>query len=205
MAQLRFYAGENFAINNLSGSGLGFYGGGFGFSVAVGEYQDTTFITNSTGVNEGPQVDNVKYLNSASGIVNGATSGIPLTSIPNYLATLKINFNHTSAIKTQNTKLRIYDRASINNDPSGVVCKVAELIHPNDLLQTPTGSGDATWHTPTGSSVIIDLVSSPGLSGLSPLGTVTVDANHDYYVALSASPNSIGSKLFALYVELEYL
>ena len=204
MAQLRFYAGEDFAINNLSGSGLGFYGGGFGYSVAVGEYQDSTFITNSAGTAQGPQVDNVKYQNIGSGVVNGAASGIPLASIPNYQATLKVNFNHTSPVKTQNAKLRIYDRSSINNDPSGVLCKVAEIIHPG-TTQVPTGSGDTTWHTPTGSSVIMDLVASPGLSGLRPNGADTTDENHDYFVALSASPSSIGSKLFALYCELEYL
>lgn len=183
---------------------MGFYGNGFGYSVAVGEYQDTTFITNSAGTAEGPQVDNIKYLNDASGIVNSAGSGIGLTAIPNYLATLNVNFNHTSAVKTQNVKMRIYDRSSINNDPSGVVCKVAELIHPG-LTQAAEGSGDTTWTTVKGSSVILDLVASPGLSGLRPSGPETTDKNHDWYCAISASPSSVGSKLFAAYVELEYL
>ena len=204
MATLAFYAGEEFLINNLSGSGLGFYGGGFGYSVAVGEYQDTTFITNSTGTAEGPQVDNIKYLNTASGIVNSAGSGIALTAIPNYLSTLNIRFTHGSAITTQNAKFRVYDRSSINNSPSGVTCKVAELIHP-DTTQTNNGSGDATWTTVFGSGSIMDLTASPGVSGVSENGPSTQATQHDWYLALSASPDSIGSKLFAGYVELEYL
>lgn len=205
MAVLQFFAGENANIANLSGSGLGFYGGGFGFSVEVGAYQDSTFITNSNGTAQGPQVDNVKYQNIGSGIVNGAGSGVPLISIPNYLATLHVRFNHSSAVRVQNAKLRIYDRSNVNNPASGVTCKVAEIIHPG-LTQVPTGSGDTVWQTPTGSSSIMDLVASPGLSGLSPNGVGTSDYNHDWFVALSASPDSIGSKTnFGLYISLEYL
>lgn len=205
MASIDFYAGENFTIDNLSGSGLGFFGGGFGDSIEVGSYNDSTFITDSNGTIQGPQVDNIKYQNSQSGIVNGASSGIPLTSIPNYLATLNARFTHSSAVKTQNCKLRIYDRASINNDPSGVTVKVAELSHPG-LTQLDEGSGNAVWQTPTGSSVIMDLIASPGMSGLRPNGASTTADRHDTYLAISASPDSIGSKTqVALFVQLEYL
>ena len=204
MATLAFYAGEDFNINNLSGSGLGFYGGGFGYSVPVGEYQDSTFITNSTGTAQGPQVDNLKYYSDTSGIVNGASSGVALTAIPNYLSTLNIRFTHSSAIRTQNVKFRVYDRSSINNDPSGVTCKVAELIHP-DTNQTNNGSGDTSWVTVHGSDTILDLVASPGVSGERPNGSSTSATQHDWYLAITASPDSIGSKLFAGYVELEYL
>ncbi len=205
MASLSFWAGENFNINNLSGSGLGFYGNGFGFSVNVGEYQDTTFITNGAGTSEGPQVDNIKWLNSASGEINGASSGVALTSIPNYLATLNPRFTHSSDVKTQNTKLRIYDRNNINNGASGVTTKVAEIIHP-DTVQNNNGSGDTSWNTPVGSAVIMDLVDSPGMSGLSPSGPSTSSDRHDWYVAISASPDSIGSKSnYGLYIETEYI
>jgi hypothetical protein len=205
MPTLSFYAGENFAINNLANSGLGFFGGGFGFSVEVGSFQDSTFITDGNGINEGPQVDNIKWINAQSGIVNGVSSGINIRAIPNYLATLNPRFTHTTPVLTQNVKLRIYDRADINNDPSGVTCKVAELIHPTQV-QIHNGSGDATWHMPTGSSVIMDLVASPGTSGLRPNGAGTTDTRHDWYTIISASPDSVGSKTqFGLYMSLEYI
>jgi len=205
MATVSFHAGSLFTIDNLSGSGLGFYGAGFGNSVAVGAYQDTTFITNSNGTTQGPQVDNIKFKDSASGIINSASSGVALTAIPNYLSTLNIRFTHTSAVKTQNAKLRIYDRTSVDNPASGVTTKVAELIHP-DTVQNNNGSGDTSWNTPTGSSVIMDLVASPGISGQRPNGSETTATDHDWYTAISASPDSIGSKtLYGLYFECEYL
>ena len=206
MAAINFFAGENFGIDDLAGSGLGFYGGGFGFSVEVAAFQDTTFITNGAGTSQGPQTDNIKFKDVASGIINGASSGVALTAIPNYLATLNVRFTHGSVVKTQNAKLRIYDRTNINNNASGVTTKVAEIIHFNQSQVDNTGSGDATWNTPTGSSSIMDLVAAPGMSGLSINGPSTTEDRHDWYVAISASPDSIGSKtLYGLYIELEFL
>ena len=199
-----FEAGEGFNINNLSGSGLGFFGSAWGASVNVGEFQQTTWITDSNGTIQGEQVDNVAWSHPNSGSINGAAP-INLLNVPNYLSTLNIRFNHTSAIKTQNAKLRIYDRSNINNDPSGVTCYVAEVIHVN-TTQDATGSGDSSWINVHGSAVVMDLVASPGLSGYSPNGPGTQDANHDFYVLISPSPDSIGSKTqFGLYAELEYL
>ncbi len=204
MATIEFYSGPSH-INNLASSGLGFYGASQFSSVLVSEYQQTTFITNGAGVTSGPQCNNVKYLNTGSGIVNSSTSGISLTAIPNKDATLNIRFSHSSAVKTQNAELRIYDRSNINNGPSGVTCKVAEIIHP-DTAQVNNGSGDTSWLTPQGSSIVVSLVGSPGRSGLSPNGIQTQDVYHDFFCVVSASPDSIGSKsLFGAYVSLEYL
>ena len=207
MPLISYHAGINdITIHNLSSSGIGFYGSNFGNSVAVGSYQQTTFVTNSAGTSQGPQINNCTYLNVASGMVNSATSGVNLLNIPNYLATLNIRFTHTSAVKTQNAKCYIYDRTSINNPASGVTTKFAEIIHPNNVLQTATGSGDGNWLTPTGSSVVVDLVASPGTSGFSPNGGQSSDFRHDWYACISASPDSIGSKtLYGLYTSLEYL
>jgi len=54
MAQITFHANdENLnvgtdgtLIQHTGGSGLGFFGAGFGISVPVGQYQDTTYVTN---------------------------------------------------------------------------------------------------------------------------------------------------------------
>jgi len=205
MAAINFYAGENFGISNLSGSGLGFFGaGGFGNSVEVGAFNDTTFITDSNGTIQGPQCDNVKRSHPNSGIVNGAGS-YDLTHIPNYLATLKIEFTHSSAVQTQNAEMRIYDRSNINNDPSGVTCYVAELIHPTPTVSAG-GSGDATWIQAHGSGVTVPFVDSPGESGLSPNGSSSVDTVHTWFSCISCSPDSVGSKTqFGAYFSTEYL
>lgn len=209
MATITFHAADQglLTINALAGSGIGFYGSGFGASVAVGAYQDTTFITDSNGTVNGAQVNNVKWQANNSGEVNGATA-IDLLDVPNYLASLQPRFTHTSAVQVQNVKFRQYNRTNINTGGSGVTLKAAELIHTSSTQTGSLGSGDAVWTTPAGSAVIMDMAQSPGMSGVyAKEGTSSVHAStrHDWYLALSASPNSVGSKLFAGYVELEFL
>ena len=203
MATISFFS-SSFGLNNLNGSGLGFFGAAFGTSVEVAAYNTTTWITDGNGTIQGPQADNCRWTHPSSGSLNEAATQ-KLRDMPNHLTSLNIRFTHTSAIKTQNSKLRIYDRSNINNNPSGVTCKVAEIIHPSTTQAGELGSGDTSWLTPVGSAVIMDLVASPGMSGLRPNGANTTDTRHDYFVNISPSPDSIGSKLFGLYVELEYL
>lgn len=214
MATISFLAGEGFAIQNLGGSGLGFYGpGSFGESVRVGEYQDNTWITDSTGAIEAAKTDNIKYVHPNSGELPGDDVRV-LRDIPNYLSTLNIRFTHTSAVKVQNVKVRIFDRNDIDRPASGVTCKVAEVIHPWNTT-SPAGSGGTTWSTLGGSggtfnSITYDnplsLANSPGMSGLSPNGSDTTDTQHDHYLLISASPDSIGSKTqFGLLCSYEYV
>lgn len=210
MAEIKFLAGENSVINNLAGSGLGFYGANFGQSVAVGEWQQTTFITNADGTSQGPACDNIRFANQGSGYVNSQTSGVPLRYIPNVNATLNIRFEHDTPVKTQNVKVYVHDRTSIDNNASGVTTKIAELIHP-DPIQNGTGSGNLSWVTFSGVSTqpvtSLPLTASPGSGGHHANGVGDWnDTVHDWYLAISASPDSIGSKdKFGLYVSLEYL
>jgi len=237
MATLSFFAGEGSNISNLSGSGLGFYGSTFGNSVAVGAYQDTTFITNGDGTSQGPSADNVKYLSDVSGIISSALAGTGLKYVPNVNATLNVRFTNDTAVKTQNARLRIFDRVSSDFPASGVTTKVAELIHTSDLL-TVEGSGDEYWwgsqlhdgtdaqgsfagspnqderlatnsYTVGGTGIVVPMSDSPGASGNysnTGTGSTHTSTQHDWYIAISASPDSIGSKdKYGLYVSLEYL
>jgi hypothetical protein len=217
MATISFLAGEGFSIENLNGSGLGFYGpGSFGNSVRVGEYQDNTWITDATGAIQGSLVDNVKYIHPNSGQIPTNDNRV-LQDIPNYLATLNIRFEHPTPVKVQNAQARAFDRNNFDAPPSGVTFKAAEVIHPwNTSYPTgPYGSGDTTWSTLGGSGGTyglitydppLSLVDSPGVSGLSPSGVNTMSTQHDHYIVCSCSPDSIGSKtLFGLYVSMEYL
>jgi hypothetical protein len=204
MASIIFRSGS-FGIHNISGSGLGFYGTTFGNSVEVGAYQTTTWITNAAGTAQGPQVDNITWTHPNSGSINGAASK-NLLDIPNHLCPLNIRFNHSSAVRTQNARLRIFDRTNINNNASGVTTKFAEVVHPSITQTGSLGSGVSSWDTPNGSSVVVSLIASPGHSGIRPNGAGTTDMNHDWYGAISASPDSIGSKtLYGLYFQVEYL
>tara|TARA_Y100000034_G_scaffold118955_1_gene160231 strand:+ start:396 stop:1013 length:618 start_codon:yes stop_codon:yes gene_type:complete len=205
MATIDFRSNDGFSIGS---SGLGFFGAaGFGASVKIGEYQDRTYITNSNGTAQGAEVDNVKFSHSGSGIIGPGASGvsIDLYNIPNYQSTLNIRFTHGSVIQTQNAVVQIYDRVNTANFPSGVTCKVAEIIHP-ELVQSVSGSGDTSWITPSGATTTVPLIASPGLSGVRPNGASTSGLQHDWYLAVASSPDSIGSKdKFGLYFSVEYV
>ena len=236
MASIDFYAGGT-AINNISGSGLGFFGGSFGQSVELNQWQGSTFITDGNGLNDGGAAKNNKY---SSDILSFTPSVVPATGlkwIPNSDATLNVRFTNASAVKTQNVTMRIFDRVNKNHPASGVTTRGFELLHPQSSYLIE-GSGDSVWwgssshpgaaaqgtfvgsknpsdrlpagtNTVGGSGIFIPLAKSPG-----PSGFYAGDGNsnigqyhqHDWYVGLSASPDSIGSKTqYGLYVSLEYL
>lgn len=212
-ASIDFYSVSGSTLTDLGASGLGFYGsGGFGTSVQVGSYQDTTFITNSNGSVNGGDNNNCKYLGNVSGVsVNGGApghvSGLPLTS-----GSLNVRFTFDSAVKVQNADFRIYDRSNKNNNPSGVTAQVAQLVNGGSGVDPTTHEAQAWsaaedgWLNLGGSGTIMSLLASPGSGGLSPSGSSTEDTRHDWYVCLSASPDSIGAKTnFGAFVELEYL
>lgn len=210
MASFQFFAGDNNNINNLGGSGLGFYGpAGFGASVAVGNFNSNTYITNSAGTAQGPLCDNIKYANTGSGFLNTGTSGIPLRAMPNQNATLNIRFVHDSAVNVQNASILIYDRTNTASGAVGVTTYTANIQHP-DPVATNNGSGSTAWtHHPAQPSgaVSLSLPSNPGSGGLWANNSSTrQDTIHDWYLAISASPDSIGSKTqYGLYCACEYL
>jgi len=230
-------------IPHTLGTGLGFFGGGFGISVPVGQYQTATYVTNSAGTDFSVQANNTKYVDEdpypTSGVqVNGAST-IGNSGIPNYLSTLNIRFEHTEAVRTQNCRLRIFDRADIANHAVGVTTEVYEVRHPNPTavdtkMLTYRGANgtdeEHSWNTFTddgGAVTDMELTPSPGASGLNTNaadaarlpeteglyrnwrysdGQNHTSTRHDWYVALSASPDSIGSKTdYGLYFTLEYL
>ena len=110
-------------INHTAGSGLGFFGNGFGLSVPVGQYQESTFVSNSNGTASGVKTGNTKYM-SVSGVSHNGNAEIDNEKMPNYYAPLNIRFTHSEAVRVQNCKMRIFDRADIDNQASGVTTKV---------------------------------------------------------------------------------
>jgi hypothetical protein len=249
MAEILFYANigdstpEETRIEHESGEGLGFYGLGFGQSVAVGSVQNTTFVTNSTGTIEGARCNNTAMIEegdtntSGTVSVNGSTDYINLENLPNYLCPLRINFNHTEAVRVENCKLRIFKpSANVDTPAEEVTTYVYEARHPSTLTSAPNLSwkarnynswvafnSEATGYDgQTVSPFELTLTPSPGTNGLNSDGaddagaegsdTLTTDADqhvstqHDWYLALSAMPQTIGTKAdYGLYVTLEYL
>lgn len=214
--------GSGLANLTTGGSGLGFYGsGGFGTSVPVGSYQGSTYVCNaggSAGSQSGYQANNVAYTNANSGTVTGAN--YDLNAIPNKNATLNISLlSSAGPVNVRNVQLYIYDNNLVSNAPSGVTTQVAELCNPTGILlnTNQVGSGTQAWWQAAanasyqlannpgsgGSGMIGQSNSSPTSNGGTATGTST---QHDWYLALSASPTQIGSKsAYGIYVSLEYL
>ena len=86
-----------------------------------------------------------------SAVADGIVEATGLKYIPNEKATLNIRFTNDSAVRTQNCKLRIFDRVNKNHAASGVITRVAEIIHPNTSYAV-LGSGDDTWYGSTSHS-----------------------------------------------------
>lgn len=218
-------------INHAAGSGIGFYGNTFGVSVPIGTRQSTTFTTNSLGTSQGSQLNNTTMYTSGDSLtpgrvkVNGA-GDIALDKLPNYLCPLNIRFTHTEPVRVQNCKLRIFDRNNIEKHASGVVTWVYEARHPatsqNYSNLSHKGRELNTWYEfdPLDPMTDMNFTSSPGTSGTntnvqdtnSLLGWLTTNGSlheasrHDWYVALSSEPITIGSKTqYGLYFSLEYL
>lgn len=236
MAQIQFYANikaddSTALINHGAGSGIGFYGASFGVSVPVGSQQTTTWVTSADGTAEGQQLHNTAMSTTGSDITTGtvsidSASAKNLNNLPNYLCPLNIRFTHTEAVKVQNCKLRIFDRSDVNNPASGVATYVYEARHPstlqtiNNLNHRAISANKWTEFNPDTPMADMLFTASPGASGLntnstdtdtnlgytSQEGAIHSSTQHDWYVALSSEPESIGSKTqYGLYFSVEYL
>lgn len=192
-----------FAIPNgasISSSGVGFFGsGGFGFSVPVGEFQGSTYCTNSAGSLQGPALSNVKYIHANSGLVAGSTI-LNLRAIPNNESTFEIRITSDDAVSLQNSRLYVTERASTTGMPAGMTIYAAEIDN-TGTSQLNIGLGSVAWSGVAGTGAYLALGNSPGLSGAAS-GSST---SHSYYIALSCSPNSVGSKTATARFQTEYL
>ena len=237
MATIQFYAnvkpesgntGSGNLIDHAAGSGLGFYGNGFNVSVPVAGNQSQTYVTNSTGTEQGARLNNTAVAGSYTAnqvSINGGTA-VDLDAMPNMACPLNLRFTHTSAVRVQNCKLFVFDRVNKNNAASGVTTFIYEARHPSNtegtaLALTHRPSSTHAWTRFNSAGTSLDLTASPGSGGLNTNSTDTNSAaklwtsqngeshtnlQHDWYVALSSSPDSIGSKTnYGLFFQLEYL
>jgi hypothetical protein len=195
MAEITFHAnnfegGGTSEIGHTIGSGLGFYGAGYGVSVPVASRQNSTWVTNADGTasmgvyqlnnTELEDLDNVGDVdaNDMGKVSSNGLTEIDLNLLPNYLAPLNIKFTHTEDVKVQNCKLRIFDRNNILKHASGVTTFVYEVRHPHLSQVAGTNVGlshrghggnyhEWTEYDSEDSSEPADMIftNSPGLSG----------------------------------------
>lgn len=170
---------------------LGSFGAGFGFSIRVGEYNNTNYVTNDNGTTNYGQCPNLRYANVSGAYVASETVATELLQVDNSESTLRIRLNTDTSVATQNAAFRAFDRSNINNNPSGVVVYAAEINKPGALR----GSGDSHWLQVYGSGSTLSLDNQAFVTGV-----------HDWYIGVTVSPTSIGQKTnLAYYFETEFV
>lgn len=161
--------------------------GGFDTNVTVGEYNDTTHVKSSVGADDssGNTPNNVKFISQSGGTGGdsqadwgGGTEDID--AILDSECTLKINFSDAASVATSGASFYAYDGTTTTNAPTGVTFVAFE-------------SGDTNWTAAEGSGSALSLTDQ------------AASTSHDFYIAVSASPDSVGLKdSFALRIELTY-
>jgi len=165
---------------------LGFFGGGFGTSIRVGHFNDTSWVTNDDGTAQNGQVPNVKWASATGCYTPNIINPRLLTDLDTDEATLAIRLMTDNSVQTQNASFRCFDRVDIDNPPSGIICYAAEI--------RAGGSGDTSWTQIAGTGAL------PLKDQTTPSGT------HIFYVAVSVTPTSIGEKRnVGFYFETEFL
>lgn len=193
---IRWFAGDGSPEIAPAASGgfntIGFYGGAFGFSIRVGEYNDNSYRTTEDGQTDGGALPNLKFANVSGAYVANEVAATELLEVNNAEATINIRLTTDSAVGTQNSNFRTFDKTNINNNPSGVTVYAAEIRKDNVSVR---GSGDTFWTEIYGSGSVLEMEDQAGL-----------DLTHNWYVGLTASPDSIGEKTqFAFYFESEFV
>ncbi len=194
---LKFFNPANPVIEILPASSgglntIGFYGPGFGLSVRVGDFNEGTFRTTEDGQTNGSALPNLRWANISGVFIGASILPAPLLGVLNAQATLRIELVTDVAVTTQNGVFRTFDKSSIDNPPSGVDVFAAEIRN----TAGPVGSGDTFWTPQLGGSGVVLPVDDK------------VDSNttHNFWIALSSTPTSIGEKTnFAFYFETEFL
>lgn len=172
---------------------LGFFGASFGFSIRVGEYNQTSYRTNANGTSDGSQVPNLRFANTSGAFVGPSVVAEELLEVNNTEATLNIRLTTDNPIQTQNSSFRAFDRLNINNNPSGVTIRAAEIRKDQVSVR---GSGDTFWTAIAGSGSTLSLDDQ----------TTENFTEHNWYVGLTATPTSIGEKTdLGFYFETEFL
>jgi len=154
----------------------------FDSPITITEYQDTTHVESSTGVDlsTGNSPKNSKYLTSSTVSIDGgsseALSGVSTSNCP-----VKINFSHGTSVITYDAIFYSYDGTTTTVAPVGVTFQAAE-------------QGDASWTNAEGSTSAVTIANHS-----------TPATSHDYFLLVSASPESVGEKTdFSVRIELTY-
>lgn len=163
----------------------------FDSKITVDEYNDSTHVKTSADADKssGNTPNNVKFI-SMSGGTDGdsqADWGDGTEDLDAILAaecTLKINFADASSVATSGNIFYAYDGSTTTTGPTGMLVHAAE-------------QGDANWSDSDAAGV----AGSAKAIGIADSAAAT---SHDFFIAVSAKPTSVGAKTGKYRMELTY-
>ena len=151
-------------------------------NITVGAFQDGTHLGNGDpgadqcGANH---ANNVKYLTGSTMSVNGAGSeDITDANLAEIECTLKLNFAHGSAVALSSVLFYCFDGSTPATRATGL-----------DVFCFERGVSASAW-----TEINDDSGGQGGTGNGKSLESRSADTSHDYFLALSASPESVGAK-----------
>lgn len=177
---------------------MGFFGlaGAPSSPVIVGQYQDRTHVTDNAGTDFGVMI-NVKFTGASDASVSGV-SFPNIEDLPGASGTLLLRFREAAdtLVVTQNGLFRAI--AFVADEPNTGVRPSDIEIQAFAAADTHGNAGDSSW------TQIAD--GTAGGSDLSLSNQTGETSVHDYVVAVSATPQTIGTKTaFGFFVQIEFL
>jgi hypothetical protein len=160
---------------------IGFYGATWDTAIEVGEYQTTTHVEDDENAHQCTvaHLSNTKYLGAALVDINGGGSE-DVANILTSECALKINFADAASVTTTACTFWADDGATGTAVPTDITFYALE-------------QGDAAWTNAEGSAAALTINDDEA------------STSHDYYIAISASPEAVGDlEAFRLQIQLTY-
>jgi len=159
---------------------LQFASGVFDGKIKVGEYNESTHIKDDANADKssGNTPKNNKYISSTEISIDGGASE-SLSGIAEADCALKINISDASSVSVESAIIYAYDGSTTTNAMAGTTVQMAE-------------QGDSNWTEAGGSGSALSLTDQASAT------------SHDYFIAISATPTSIGTKTGKYRMELTY-
>lgn len=156
---------------------IAFTDGTFGNPITVGAYNGGTHVRSSGGADDstGNTPNNVKFISAGGGTGGDSQADWgdgteDLDAMTDAEATLKVTIAESSNITVTSITMFAYDGTTATEAPTAMNVYMAE-------------QGDANWTQAHGSG-----------SALTITDSTTPATGHDFYVAISASPTTVGVK-----------
>lgn len=149
---------------------VAFSNGTFGNSIIVDEYSEGTHVRSSAGADDssGNTPNNVQYVASGTGDWGDGTENLNL--ITEGECTLKVTIAESSSITVTDITMFAYDGTTETTAPTDIDVYLAE-------------QGDAAWTNADGSGAALSIDNSS-----------TPATSHDFYIAMSLKPTTVGVK-----------